>query len=52
MLRRSRSRAQSLRYCVNINLDTKTPTGKLMLTMLGAIAEFEREIMLERHVNL
>jgi DNA invertase Pin-like site-specific DNA recombinase len=33
---------------LNINLDTTTPTGKLMLTMLGAIAEFEREIMLER----
>ena len=24
---------------LNINLDTSTPTGKLMLTMLGAIAE-------------
>lgn len=33
---------------LNINLDTGTPTGKLMLTMLGAIAEFEREMMLER----
>jgi len=33
---------------LNIKLDTSTPTGKLMLTMLGAIAEFEREIMLER----
>jgi DNA invertase Pin-like site-specific DNA recombinase len=33
---------------LNINLDTSTPTGKLMLTMLGGIAEFEREIMLER----
>lgn len=29
-------------------LDTVTPTGKLMLTMLGAVAEFERGIMLER----
>lgn len=29
-------------------LDTRTPTGKLMLTMLGAIAEFERGLMLER----
>lgn len=33
---------------LNIDLDTTTPTGKLMLTVLGAIAEFEREIMLER----
>lgn len=33
---------------LNINLDTTTPTGKLMLTMLGAISEFERELMLER----
>ncbi len=29
-------------------LDTRTPTGKLMLTMLGAIGEFERGLMLER----
>ena len=30
------------------NIDTSTPTGKLMLTMIGAIAEFERTNMLER----
>lgn len=30
------------------NLDTSTPTGKLLLTMIGAIAEFERENLLER----
>ena len=30
------------------NLDTSTPTGKLMLTMIGAIAEFERQNTLER----
>ncbi len=29
-------------------LDTRTPTGKLMLTMLAAVAEFERNLMLER----
>jgi DNA invertase Pin-like site-specific DNA recombinase len=33
---------------LNIDLDTSTPTGKLMFTMLGAIATFEREMMLER----
>lgn len=33
---------------LNINLDTATPTGKLMLSMLGAIGQFEREMMLER----
>jgi DNA invertase Pin-like site-specific DNA recombinase len=36
---------------LNINLDTETPTGKLMLTMLGAIATFEREMMLERQAE-
>jgi DNA invertase Pin-like site-specific DNA recombinase len=30
------------------DLDGSNPTGKLMLTMLGAVATFEREIMLER----
>jgi DNA invertase Pin-like site-specific DNA recombinase len=29
-------------------LDTSTPSGKLMLGILGSIAQFEREIMLER----
>lgn len=29
-------------------VDTSTPTGKLMLTMIGAIAEFERINMLDR----
>ena len=30
------------------NLDSKTPTGKMMITMIGAIATFERELILER----
>lgn len=29
-------------------IDTRNPTGRLMLTMLGAVAEFERALMLER----
>lgn len=33
---------------VNMGIDTSTPTGKLMLNVLGGVAEFEREIMLER----
>ncbi|MBO6540736.1 MAG: recombinase family protein [Rhizobiaceae bacterium] len=33
---------------LNLNLDTATPTGKLMLNLMGSIAEFERELMLER----
>jgi DNA invertase Pin-like site-specific DNA recombinase len=33
---------------LNLGMDTQTPAGKLMLTVLGAIAQFEREIMLER----
>ena len=31
-----------------MNLDTGTPTGRLMLNMLASVAQFEREIMLER----
>lgn len=30
------------------NLDTESPTGKMMITMIGAIATFERELILER----
>lgn len=30
------------------NVDSSTPTGKLMLTMIGAINEFERSNLLER----
>lgn len=30
------------------SVDTKSPTGRLMLTMFGAMAQFEREMMLER----
>lgn len=33
---------------LSMQMDTSTPTGKLMLTMLGGIAEFERDLMLER----
>jgi DNA invertase Pin-like site-specific DNA recombinase len=33
---------------LEIGLDTSTATGQLLLTMLGAIGEFERRVMLER----
>jgi DNA invertase Pin-like site-specific DNA recombinase len=35
-------------HILNMGIDTATSTGKLMLTVLGGIAEFERGIMLER----
>jgi DNA invertase Pin-like site-specific DNA recombinase len=33
---------------LNLGMDSQTPTGKLMLTVLGGVAQFEREMMLER----
>ena len=30
------------------DVDTKSPAGKMMITMFGAMAQFEREMMLER----
>ena len=33
-----------------MNLDTSTPTGKLLLTMLGPVYQFERELLLERQL--
>jgi DNA invertase Pin-like site-specific DNA recombinase len=31
-----------------MNLDTNTPTGRLLLNLVGSVGQFEREIMLER----
>ena len=36
---------------VKENLDTSTPAGRLMLTMIGAINEFERANLLERQAE-
>jgi DNA invertase Pin-like site-specific DNA recombinase len=44
---RIEKRKASLRVLA-MNLDTGTPTGKLILNVVGSIAEFEREMMLER----
>jgi DNA invertase Pin-like site-specific DNA recombinase len=33
---------------LSMNIDTSSATGKLLLTLMGAVASFEREIMLER----
>jgi len=33
---------------LNLGLDSSTATGKLMLNVIGAVAQFEREMMLER----
>jgi DNA invertase Pin-like site-specific DNA recombinase len=33
---------------LNMNLDTSTATGRLMLNVIGSVAEFERDMMLER----
>src|SRR3989338_3208381 len=34
--------------CYSDNIDTTTPTGRLMFQMVGAFAEFERELIRER----
>lgn len=34
--------------CYNQNIDTTTPNGKLMFHIIGAFAEFERELISER----
>ena len=33
---------------LDMQLDTSSPTGKLLLNLVGSIAQFEREIMLQR----
>jgi DNA invertase Pin-like site-specific DNA recombinase len=47
LVARLQAKSVALRI-LNLNIDTGTPTGKLMLNLLGSIAEFERQIMLER----
>jgi len=33
---------------LGMGVDTATPTGRLMVNLLGSIAQFKREVMLER----
>lgn len=42
-----RDKGVSLRV-LDLGLDTGTPTGELILNMMGAVAQFERQMMLER----
>ena len=35
-------------HILDLNLDTSTPTGRLQITLIGGIAQWERECMLER----
>jgi DNA invertase Pin-like site-specific DNA recombinase len=44
---RIESKGASLRILA-MNLDTASPTGRLMLNVIGSVAQFEREMMLER----
>ena len=36
---------------LDLGMDTRTPTGRLILTVLGSVAQFEREMMLERQLE-
>ena len=47
IIRRLDDKGVALRI-LNLNVDTSTPTGKLILNVMGGIAEFERAMMLER----
>lgn len=36
---------------LNLGIDTASATGKLILTILGGVAQFERELLLERQLE-
>jgi len=43
-----KARGINIRFLANPDMNTDSANGKLMLSVLGAIAEFERDLMLER----
>jgi DNA invertase Pin-like site-specific DNA recombinase len=47
LVARLEAKKVSLRI-LGMGVDTATPTGRLMVNLLGSIAQFEREVMLER----
>ena len=47
LVNRLEAKKVSLRI-LGMGVDTATPTGRLMVNLLGSIAQFEREVMLER----
>ena len=47
ILKEMETKGASLRI-LDMSLNTGTPNGRLMLNILGSVAQFEREIMLER----
>ena len=47
IVERIEGKGASLRILA-MNLDTATSTGRLMLNVIGSVAQFEREMMLER----
>jgi len=50
IIERIKSRNASLRILA-MNLDTETATGKLMISVLASVAEWERSAMIERQVH-
>jgi DNA invertase Pin-like site-specific DNA recombinase len=48
LVQRLQDKEVAIRFLSSPELDTGSPNGKLMLAVLGAIAEFERDLMLER----
>jgi DNA invertase Pin-like site-specific DNA recombinase len=47
IVKRIESKGATLRILA-VGLDTSTPSGRLMLNVFGSVAQFEREVMLER----